>query len=101
MAGPRRARNNSIMSSVLFDPPDRLTSEVVVLGAGPRGSTPACLLAEAGRDVLLVEEGPYLAPDAVEPFSREEMVRKYRNGGLTVTLGRTNVMYVEGRCVGG
>jgi choline dehydrogenase-like flavoprotein len=29
------------------------------------------------------------------------MEQKYRNGGLTVALGRTKVAYAEGRCVGG
>jgi choline dehydrogenase-like flavoprotein len=81
--------------------PGDLDAEVLILGSGPGGATTACRLAEAGRDVLLVEEGPHLAPDAVPPFTREEMVAKYRNGGLTVGLGRPNVLYVEGRCVGG
>jgi choline dehydrogenase-like flavoprotein len=80
---------------------DRLVAEFVVIGSGPGGSTAACLLAEEGRDVLLLEEGPYVVPDEVRPFSRDEMVRKYRNGGLTVALGPTKVAYVEGRCVGG
>ena len=31
---------------------------------------------------------------------REEMVRKYRNGGLTVAMGSPKVAYVEGRRVG-
>ena len=59
------------------------------------------MLAEAGREVVLIEEGPNLPLDSCAPFSREEMVQKYRNGGLTVALGRTKVAYVEGRCVGG
>jgi choline dehydrogenase-like flavoprotein len=89
------------MDRILSDPPDRLSAEIVVLGSGPGGATTACVLAEAGRDVLLVEEGPYVPPDAVEPFSRAELVMKCRNGGLTCTFGRTQVQYVEGRCVGG
>jgi choline dehydrogenase-like flavoprotein len=76
-------------------------AEIVVVGSGPGGAVTACALAEAGRDVLLVEEGPYLAPDACAPFSLAEMTQKYRNGGLTAALGRAKVAYVEGRCVGG
>ena len=48
---------------------------------GPRRSAPAPvarspprLLAEAGRTVTVVEEGPWIDPDALEPFSLEEMV---------------------------
>ena len=75
--------------------------EVAIIGSGPGGAITACLLAEAGRDVLLIEEGPYLPLDSCLPFSREEMVLKYRNGGLTAALGRVKVQYVEGRCVCG
>ena len=76
-------------------------SEVAVVGSGPGGAITACLLAEAGRDVLLIEEGPHLPVDSCPPFSREEMVLKYRNGGLTAALGPVKVQYAEGRCVGG
>jgi len=78
-----------------------LRADIAVLGSGPGGCMTACLLAEAGRDVLLVEEGPHLSLDSSQAFSREEMVQKYRNGGMTVALGRTKVAYVEGCCVGG
>ncbi len=86
---------------VIASPPDELLCEVAVIGSGPGGSITACLLAEAGRDVLLIEEGPFAPPGSTPAFSVHEMERKYRNGGLTVTLGRTKIAYVEGRCVGG
>jgi choline dehydrogenase-like flavoprotein len=78
-----------------------LRCEIAVIGSGPGGSITACLLAEAGRDVLLIEEGANLPLEATRAFSLEEMERKYRNGGLTVALGKTNIAYVEGRTVGG
>jgi choline dehydrogenase-like flavoprotein len=81
--------------------PQSLQAEVLVIGSGPGGSVTASLLAEAGRDVLLVEEGPFVPLEACAPFSLEEMVAKYRNGGVTVAMGPTKVAYVEGRCVGG
>lgn len=80
---------------------DQIRAEIVVIGSGPGGSTAACLLAEAGRDVLLLEEGSYVPPGSVRPFSRDQMVRQYRNGGLTFAMGPIKVAYVEGRCVGG
>ncbi len=85
----------------MSSPPDKLTTEIAVLGSGPGGSIMAALLAEAGREVLLIEDGPLVPPDEVPQFSRAEMVRKYRNGGLTVAMGRAKVAYVEARCVGG
>lgn len=83
------------------EPLDQRRADVVVLGSGPGGAITACLLAEAGRDVLLVEEGASLRLADTVSFSREEMRRKYRNGGVTVALGNPAVAYAEGRCLGG
>ncbi len=76
-------------------------TEILVIGSGPGGAITASLLAEAGRNVLLLEEGPCLPLDSCEPFSKDEMLQKYRSGGQTVALGRNKIAYVEGRCVGG
>lgn len=78
-----------------------LCAEIVVVGSGPGGAITACLLAEAGRDVLLVEEGGFYPQNSCEPFSKNEMLQKYRNGGQTVAFGKNKIGYVEGRCVGG
>ncbi len=86
---------------VIGAPPAELRAQIVVVGSGPGGAITACLLAEAGREVLLVEEGPFYPLDSCEPFSIGEMLQKYRNGGQTVALGRNKIAYVEGRCVGG
>jgi len=51
--------------------------------------------------VCVIEEGPWIAPDEMEPFSFEEMRAKYRHRGLTAALGRPGIAYAEGRCVGG
>jgi choline dehydrogenase-like flavoprotein len=80
---------------------DALRAEVAVVGSGPGGAVSATLLAEAGRDVLLIEEGPHLPLDSAPHFSHQEILQKYRNGGITVAMGRAKVAYVEGRCVGG
>jgi len=75
--------------------------DIIVIGSGPGGAVTAATLAEAGRDVLLLEEGEGWAPDSCEPFSVAEMTQKYRNRGLTPALGKTAIAYAEGRCVGG
>jgi len=75
--------------------------QVLVIGSGPGGATTAALLAEAGRDVLIVEEGGHFGYDSAPAYSMAEMDQKYRNGGLTPAFGKTKVTYVEGRCVGG
>jgi choline dehydrogenase-like flavoprotein len=83
------------------EPGELVRGQVAVVGSGPGGSITACLLAEAGRDVVLVEEGPFLPLESCAPFSRDEMVQKYRGGGVTVAMGNPKIAYVEGRCVGG
>jgi choline dehydrogenase-like flavoprotein len=93
--------SDSAFERVLSEPPANLRCEIAVVGSGPGGSITACLLAEAGRDVLLLEEGSFHTADSCPPFSRQEMLKKYRNGGQTVALGKNKIAYVEGRCVGG
>src|SRR5688500_9014927 len=78
-----------------------LDTEVLVIGSGAGGATTAAALAGAGRSVLVVEEGPWVDPDAIEPFTLEEMVVKYRHHGSSAALGTPPVAYAEGRCVGG
>ena len=78
-----------------------LETDVLVVGSGAGGSVTASALARAGRHVTIVEEGPWVAPDATEPFSLEEMAAKYRHMGSSAALGRPTIAYAEGRCVGG
>lgn len=78
-----------------------LECDILVIGSGPGGSMTATVLAEAGLDVLLVEEGEDLTVDSAPSYTMAEMDQKYRAGGLTTTVGKTNVTYIEGRCVGG
>lgn len=75
--------------------------DVLVIGSGAGGATTAALLAEAGRDVLIVEEGPWVEQGDVVPFSLQQMDRQYRAGGVTVALGRPAIAYTEGCCAGG
>lgn len=75
--------------------------QVLVVGSGAGGATTAAILAEAGLDVLVVEEGDWVEQGSVVPFSLEQMDRQYRAGGVTVALGRPSIAYTEGRCAGG
>jgi choline dehydrogenase-like flavoprotein len=76
-------------------------TQVLVVGSGAGGATTAALLAEAGFDVLIVEEGPWVDQDTVTAFSLDQMDRQYRSGGVTVALGLPSIAYTEGRCAGG
>jgi choline dehydrogenase-like flavoprotein len=82
-------------------PDQRMVTDVLVIGSGAGGATTAASLAEAGIDVLVVEEGPWVDQGQVRPFSLEQMDRQYRSGGVTVALGLPSIAYTEGRCAGG
>jgi choline dehydrogenase-like flavoprotein len=78
-----------------------ITTEVLVIGSGAGGAVTAAALSSGSRAVTIVEEGPNIDPDAMPPFSLEEMVAKYRHRGLSAALGNPGIAYAEGRCVGG
>ena len=80
---------------------DGYDAEVIVIGSGAGGSMTAARLAAAGRDVLVLEEGPWIEPGTYRPLSPEELAGAYRHGGLSVALGLPPVAFAEGRCVGG
>ena len=80
---------------------DPLAAEIVVIGSGAGGAVTAAVLAEAGREVLLIEEGPAVDTASMPSNSPDAMLTLYRNAGLTPILGNQNIAFVEGRCVGG
>jgi choline dehydrogenase-like flavoprotein len=59
------------------------------------------LLAESGKNVLLIEEGSSFNEDNITAFSLEEIQEKYRNHGYTLFFGKPKISYVEGCCIGG
>jgi choline dehydrogenase-like flavoprotein len=76
-------------------------AEVIVIGSGPGGAVTGTCCAEAGYSVLMLEEGPDLELDSAPHFSCDELLQKYRGGGVGLAFGRDPLAYVEGRCVGG
>ncbi len=82
-------------------PGTALRTEICVIGSGAGGAVTAATLAEAGRDVLVLEEGPEGGAATASGHSPEAIATVYRNGGLTPMLGRPAIAFVEGRCVGG
>ncbi|HET9601339.1 MAG TPA: GMC family oxidoreductase [Acidimicrobiales bacterium] len=82
-------------------PGPRLSADVLIVGSGAGGGPTAALLAEAGFDVLVLEEGAMVRQGDVAPFSLEQMDRQYRAGGVTAALGLPSIAYTEACCAGG
>ena len=56
--------------------------DVCVIGSGAGGALVAARLAEAGRNVLLVEEGPWVSPKDHPVRDDQALALLYRNSGL-------------------
>ena len=85
--------------------------DVCVIGSGAGGALVASRLAEAGRNVLLVEEGPWVSPKDHPVRDDRALALLYRNSGLQPAwpeLGRVFMKHgvsfitvLQGRVVGG
>src|SRR5690606_119805 len=82
-----------------------LSADVLVVGSGAAGSVAAKILAEAGRSVIVAEEGGYVPPEEYARFRPTEAMRRmYRDGGTTTALGVGDTPFMSvlaGRTVGG
>jgi choline dehydrogenase-like flavoprotein len=74
---------------------------VVIVGSGAGGATMAAELADAGIDVVMVEEGGYHPTESFTAEAGRSVRTLYRDGGAGLALGKPPVLYSEGRCVGG
>ena len=73
------------------------TYDACVIGSGPGGSVAAAALALAGRNVLLVERGPFVPPEEIN-FRVLDMSNKF--GHVETTSGYRTLLY-QGNALGG
>ncbi|MFI5290104.1 MAG: GMC family oxidoreductase N-terminal domain-containing protein [Polyangia bacterium] len=78
-----------------------LDCDVVVVGSGAGGGVIAAELAEAGLEVIVLEEGGYHPTSEFTPEASAMIRMMYRDGGAATTLGTPPVLFSEGRTVGG
>src|SRR5207237_10540853 len=78
-----------------------LVADANVVGSGAGGAVAACLLAEAGLDVLVLEEGGLHKTESFSTDVLAMMRALYRDFGASMILGKPGIIFVEGRCVGG
>src|SRR4029453_10554845 len=70
-------------------------------GPGAGGATAAARLRDAGRDVLMVEEGGLHRTETFTTDPATMIRRLYRDAGTSMILGNPPLILGGGRCVGG
>ncbi len=75
--------------------------QVLIIGSGAGGTTTAITLAEAGFDVVVLEEGARHPLTSYGQAPTKAMNQLYRNRGMMPIMGSVPIGYVEGRCLGG
>ena len=76
-------------------------ADYVIVGTGAGGATAARILAETGRSVVMLEEGPHLRAEDRPTELVEAMAAAVRDFGTQTTAGATPIPLLQGRIVGG
>jgi choline dehydrogenase-like flavoprotein len=79
---------------------DTLKADVVIIGSGAAGSILAEQLAAQGREVLIIERGPYIPPQDFSEDEVEQISRLYSDGALQISQS-LRFTILQGSCVGG
>lgn len=92
------AFKKSLLNSV---PTKGIDVEYVVIGSGAGGALTAKFLAEKGREVLILEEGPYVEFEENKCGIVDTFPRVWREGGAIPIMSNTSLVFGEGKCLGG
>jgi choline dehydrogenase-like flavoprotein len=76
-------------------------ADVCIIGSGAGGAFAAMSLAQAGRRVILIEEGDFFDASVFGRDTMEMTKRLYRGAGIVNTFGWPAILVPVGRCVGG
>jgi choline dehydrogenase-like flavoprotein len=80
--------------------PARLDCDVAIVGTGAGGGVSAELLAQAGLDVLMIEEGPLKSSSDFHQRESEAYPALYQESAGRKTADKA-ITILQGRCVGG
>src|SRR4051794_15219850 len=75
--------------------------DVAIVGSGAGGAAAAAILAEAGLDVMVLESGPYVDRTSYPTDPLDGLPLLYRDGGMTIAMGKPAIPIPVGRTVGG
>ncbi|MSO40438.1 MAG: FAD-binding protein [Solirubrobacterales bacterium] len=75
--------------------------DVAIIGSGAGGAAAAVILAEAGLDVVVLEQGPHVGRHDYPTDPLEALPLLYRDAGMTIATGRPAIPVPVGRAVGG
>ncbi len=82
-----------------------LSADVVIVGSGAGGAVTASLLARAGLEVIVVEEGDWVRPSEYSRATPTGTLRRcWREAGLAAAIGVGETPFIsvlQGKCVGG
>jgi choline dehydrogenase-like flavoprotein len=79
----------------------RVRADVCVVGSGAGGAPVARALAEAGKRVVVVEDGEAFERAQLTARPRDMTALLYRDAGQSATVGTPTIMLPTGRAVGG
>jgi choline dehydrogenase-like flavoprotein len=82
------------------DVPPHITCDVAIIGSGAGAGVTAELLAKAGLDVVLVEEGPLRTSSDFRQLEADAYASLYQESAARKTADKA-INILQGRCVGG
>jgi choline dehydrogenase-like flavoprotein len=94
------ARGWKVIDAASLERDRELEFDVVVAGSGAGGGVTAEILAQAGLDVAIVEEGPLASSSEFRMREREAYPRLYQESAGRQTKDKA-ITILQGRCVGG
>src|SRR3989338_10403336 len=104
-ASPRVSMRETkfILKNSLLDPvsANKFDVDCLVIGSGAGGALSAQFLAERGKEILILEEGPFIEFKEDKCGIADTFPLVWREGGAIPIMSNTSLVFGEGRCLGG
>jgi long-chain-alcohol oxidase len=98
--GTQKPQAARVLKAIVPEKEMALTCDVCVIGSGAGGGVAAAVLAEAGKDVVVVEAGNYYDDADFDGAELSGFHRLYMEGGFAGTQDQS-VGILAGECLGG